>query len=674
MKGFFAKEHDLLKLCDNFDGSKIHYCPYNIRAKDANLFDGLKRIEGFASLRHHCVFSFRSLAHSCLQLDLYPISKEEFCLAIADMTASVISRKLNIGFRRGPNKRDRLIWNTYHMWVHESVGQCSGNPPNDLTVLGDIQSSASLSDVFQKRLDQMKDRSEDAWKCPFASLLTHSELTEKWFQFFVKNHDYFQIPEEIGSRAEALKHNNRIRGPNKTIVPPVCFLRIKLFANQSLSRIADVEIIERINAIVEQIPHYFDNSQELYTLADEIILVIPRPAHDLEEYVSKALIRINGFTTNYYFEANIAETWLRSKDLLIGYDSIFQSFRYTFYPKLENKIDPKVSGSDPEAYSAKLCELCNMAEATKTFRKSNDEAQKVHECLCERCFEIRVIQDKSENEEDKQGIIHGRGYQISRWERNAPRSKLCFVKIDLDLSALSDILKDALLHEFPLRRLTDRYSDENIGFSIIHEFLTTYREFIMAFHRKLDGLDKFNISKQDLRTNVPNRFDIFDSFLCLRFDEISEFKAILQIFIDAYTHHFPQFRGLPGGKNKAAYPITFSTTISDIKFPFFEAWRYLNRQKESFINILAVRHFELRMSYAEYQKLNELNFRNKRISSFLHRLAEMEKKSRSRLVVHSEIFNHRFAQSEIFKNVIHGNYTADQLINYYKLVGGNREE
>jgi hypothetical protein len=539
MSDHFAKEHDLLKLCDKLEGSKIHYCPSNIAALRPELFLNLTRSEGFRSLKHHCVLRYGAKSHSCVPEDLYPIGKEEFCLAMADMLASAISRRLNIGFRKGPNRRDRIIWNTYHFWMHEKVSDCTGEPPADETVLTDICSSGSIPAVFEERLDQIRGRSEDAWKCPFASLLTHSELTEKWYRFLVNNSGYFGIPPKIETFNDARTHYERIRWRNVDAVP-ICFLRLKLFANQSLSRIPDVEIIERISAIIKKVPERLDGSQELYTLADEIILVLTRPAADAETYVRERLEGMEGFSTNYYFEGTIAEARLRNEDLLAGYNDIFlPNFRCTFYPDLNDKIDPEAELSDPEAYSAKLCELCNMNEATRTFWKSNDENQKVHECLCQPCFDIRTDQEQSEGEEDDTVARHGRGYLISRWERHLPDSKVCFVKIDLDLSALSDVCKDALLAEFPLKNPADRYRDENIGFSIIHEFLSAYREFVTAFNRAANSLNGCSTVNIDPRTGVPNRFEVFDNFLCFRFDRIYEIKATLQLFMDLYCQYFP---------------------------------------------------------------------------------------------------------------------------------------
>ena len=667
MTEYFSKSHDLLKLCDNYQDAKIHYCPDCLESKNKDLFNGIKQINGFRALKHHCVFRFAYKKHCCTSRDFYPISTEDFLLSIADVKASVISRKLNVAFRRGKGEHKRIIWNTYHLWVNKKISECAGEPPADDTLLVEIDRSKSLNEVFENRKEQIKKRSEDAWKCPFSSLMTHSLLTEKWFEFLNKNSDYFNVPEPIGSVNEALKISSNIQGSNSRRYPqeglPIYFVRLKLFANQGLSRIADTEIIKKINAIIEGIPDYFSNSQELYSLYDEITFVIPDPKKDVRFYIEETLRGMDQFTTNYYFEGAFSKAKLLSKDLLLGYEKLFKEFEYTFYPVLKDNIAPglqEVGDNNIEAYHAKLCELCNMAEATRTFWKSNDEKQKIHECLCNNCFSIRVKQ-----EEDCAQPTHGIGYKIKIWEAEKTESKLCFIKIDVDLNLLNRLVKDILFDEFPLKKPTDNYNDENIGFSIIHEFLTKYKEFLLAFKDRLRRLEKFNI---DTKTGVSNEFQVLDNFICLRFDDVSEMKDILRIFTETYIECFPQFSGLDDSKNKNNFPIALSATISNIKFPFFEAWRYLNRQKINLINVLVVRSFEFRANYREYQKLSNLDFKGTRISAFLHKLVEIDRRTQSNLLIHTEIFNQRNIQWEIFNGVKNNDYDIKQLMNFYKLV------
>ena len=677
MAHHYAKEHDILKLCDRYEGIKIHYCPDCIKKINDTLFEKLKKVEGFQALKHHCVFRYNTKQHTCKSREFYPIKRENFLLAIADIKASAISRKLNIGFRRGKNRHNSIIWNTYHFWNNKSVDECIGSPPKDTNLIEDII-KYNLKETFENRLEGLKNRSEDAWKCPFTSLFTHSELTEKWFKFLFNNNKYFKVPDTIDGISEAKKINPKMQGNKSRIEPqeglPVYFIRLKLFANHSLSRIADTQIIQRINEIILLIPNYFPNSQELYTLYDEIIFVIPETKENIKYYIENNLKKIKEFTTNYYFEGNYSKTRLYTKDLLIGYDRLFLDFSDTFYPALKERIEPDFSElgeNNIEAYHAKLCELCNMAEATQTFWKFNDKEKKIHECLCDNCFKIRVPQQEInraiEKGEEAQ-IPHGIGYKIAKWEYKKSESKVCFIKIDINLNIINHLFKEILLREFPLKIPTDKYNDENIGFSIIYEFLDNYRTFIKTFKDRVNQLEKFNKNYINTETKVSNEFEILENFICLRFDKVSEIDEILNIFINTYTNFFPLFCGLDSSKNPGRFPITISSTISNIKFPFFEAWRYLNYQKQNLLNILVVRNYHLTMDYREYQNLKKLNFSGKRIESFLHKLISIDEKTKSSLLIHTEIFNQKKLQWEIFKGITKNEYDINQLMNFYRLI------
>lgn len=670
----YPKEHDILKICGKFRGSNIHYCPHCIGMVDPDLLTAVKQHECFKSLRHHCVFRWASRKHNCDPSEFFPITREEFFLALADVKASVISRKLNVGYR----KSRKITWDVYHLWKNKNIAACCGTEPHDDILIEEIANTGSLPAIFEKRKDKVVKRSEDAWKCPFASLMTHSELTEKWFHLFMKNSDYFSVDEEIETIAKARALNSHIQGNSSHKNPkeglPITFVRLKLFANQSLSRIADTEIIQAIGGIVKSIPDYFNGGQELYTLHDEIIFVMPTPAGDIQSYIKDVLEGVEGFTTNYYFEGNHSRrgTRLHKKDLLIGYNDLFTEFQHTYYPRLDNIINPKYSElteKNEEAFHAKLCELCNMAQAEKTFWKFNNEEEGIHECLCENCFSIRVRQkDINDAIESGREIHHGIGYKIAKWERSIPHSKLCFVKIDLDMKLLNKIIKDILWAEFPLPRFRDRYNDEHIGFSILYEFLEQYKTFLRIFNDCIRLLPKFDPLRIDERSGVSDEFQILGNFLCLRLDDFSEVKEILARFAGSYKQAFPQFGSGVDSRNNGRYPLTFSTTISNIKFPFFEAWRYLNSPKTKWMNVLVTRNFEMSINPSEYEALTQINIRQNEVSRFLHKLSAINERTKSDLPVNTEIFNNQRSQDKIFKGITHNAYSIHELLCFYKLM------
>ena len=681
----YPKEHDILKICGKFKGKKVHYCPHAIADVDSDLHARLKGHGCYRSLGHHCVFRWYSKKHACDPNKFFPVTRNEFFLALADVKASVISRKLNVGYR----KTKASTWDVYHLWESKTIADCCGTEPNDQTLVYELANTGNLPDTFEKRKNKVAQRSEDAWKCPFASLMTHSELTEKWFQFFMKNQAYFGMfgmHDEIDTIAKARDLSSHIQGnhscKNSKEGLPITFVRLKLFANQSLSRIADTEIVRAIDRIVKSIPEYFSGGQELYTLYDEIILVMPAPATDINDFIEGSLKKVEGFTTNYYFEGNYSRpaTRLFKKDLLLGYDDLFTELKHTYYPQLKNTIDPdyaKLTEHNEEAFHAKLCELCNMAEAEKTFWKFNQEEEGIHECLCENCYSIRVKQEAvnkvvEKGEEIPRGNRHWIGYKIAKWEKSISQSKLCFIKIDLDLGILSTVLKSTLLNEFPLPKFKDRYKDEHIGFSILYEFLKQYELFLRNFNDGIRSVPKFDPERIDERSGVSDEFQVLENLICLRFDDVSEVKDVLDRFAKSYQRAFPQFGSVVNNKNGGFHPITFSATISNIKFPFFEAWRYLNNPKTKWMNVLVTRSFELSINPNEYEELAKINVRQDEISRFLHKLSAIHERTKSKLLINTEIFNNQRNQDKIFHGIMRGAYGGEDSIHnllcLYKLV------
>ena len=354
-------------------------------------------------------------------------------------------------------------------------------------------------------------------------------------------------------------------------------------------------------------------------------------------------------------------------------NDLFKEFKHTYYPALDSIINPdytKLTGGNDEAFHAKLCELCNMAEAEKTFWKFNQDEEGIHECLCENCYSIRVKQEAiNKAVEMGEEIQHGIGYKIAKWEKTIPQSKLCFIKMELDLSVLSAVIKNVLLNEFPLPQFKDRYNDEHIGFSILYEFLEQYEEFLRTFTDDIRSVGKYDQSRIDERSGVSDEFQVLDNLICLRFDDISELKGVLELFSKSYQRTFPEFWTRDHNKNKDLHPITFSATISNIKFPFFEAWRYLNNPKTKWMNILVTRSFELAINPDKYEELTKINIRQSEISRFLHKLSAIHERTKSDLLINTEIFNNQRDQDRIFQGIMRRAYSIHDLLCFYKLVG-----
>lgn len=184
-KLLLAKLHDILKLTGD---SKKHYCPEWCDDFES-LPSDLKKL-----LKHHCVSTYWKTSMHKSGCSPFPIDKEMLCIHLADVKAAVISRKLRRG--KYPSFKTFRIWKDIKKEPDVRNREKAELAQHD-EVLKEISKSTDLAKLYARFEADFLERSEDAGQYPFASLQTHNELTAAWFDFFLKNADYFDIPDEI---------------------------------------------------------------------------------------------------------------------------------------------------------------------------------------------------------------------------------------------------------------------------------------------------------------------------------------------------------------------------------------------------------------------------------------------------------------------------------------------
>jgi hypothetical protein len=445
---------------------------------------------------------------------------------------------------------------------------------------------------------------------------------------------------------------------------------LKLRVNENLARINDVTIISQVpELLAELVKNGISHAEPLYELGDELILVRAFAPDDKAELQEEARLRERveqglgaeiaaflGNRTNYEIEANLSVTCLESKVFLNNFNKLFGPYQHRFGPVLPEKIGPE-GIEDQEARYAMLCELCQRAKATQAFRRFLDEEATVVEHLCAGCFEIRK---KQKQDQDDKIQLKGIGWRIAQWQREAensvaPNEKaklfLCYLKIELDFQQLLEVLKKRFEQEgFYPKGITQ--VEEDLGFSVLFEFLEDYKAF----------LDQVKTELFKKHGQQENAFPLLPNFFCFRLEKPAAVKGMLQVFQEKYRAFFPKFPTVDP-------PVRATWTISTFKYPFFEAWRYLNRPKSAPFNVYWVRHFELALSYQSYEALTGLDLKDKRRNRFLHNLAEIERHSGLMQLVEMEIWNNRDQFPEISKCIRPSRevFKAQQLLDWYRL-------
>jgi hypothetical protein len=267
-KPIYAREHDLLKLCDNFQKSKdekgraigIHYCPVELKRIDETLYKQLLESPLWPSLRHHCNTPFRPVhfKHACYDYHNrnYAVTAEDLFLTLADTTASTISRKL----RREVIKKNKYFYRTIRIWKEDRDDQTAPKPQYDEIVYALCSGKTSPKVLYDQYRNEMKDRAEDSARFPFSSLDLHNRLVAHWYQFFIKSKRYFDtapIEQFVSSRQArwwigGISSKKRLESDGR-IRKPIVFCRCKIKVNENLARINDVTLIADVPKLIENL-------------------------------------------------------------------------------------------------------------------------------------------------------------------------------------------------------------------------------------------------------------------------------------------------------------------------------------------------------------------------------------------------------------------------------------
>lgn len=620
-KTLLAKLHDILKLTGD---NKKHFCPEwcdEIVSIDSDLKKALK---------HHCVSRYWSSAHksSC---NPFPLDKEMLCIHLADVKAATISRKLRTS--KYHSHKTFRIWKD-SIKEKEILEQEKNALAQYPKVIEEIKESTNLEELYKKFEQDFLIRSEDAGHCPFASLHTHNVLTALWCIFFLENCSYLGIPDKM----EVPKEYRKV--VYSFAKKKVAMVRLKLTTHGKLSRLRDTKLIKDIPDILQEIGSKL-KGVIIYNLAEEILLVtVPDEANNIKQKVEDVL----RLKTNYYFESTIAETVLSNKEFLHVYNELFGPYKQNLYPQLDAEISPK---EDNEAsHRAVICDMCQMAPASKVYpREIHLNAigiEPVEEFLCKGCLDVRESADKAKS--------------LATWEDEEDVS-VAFFKITLNMGELVNLLKSMFNRAFNLKEIFD----EDLGFSIIKEFLHDYDKFLASFK-------KLVLSYKDYHENT-NHESILPNLFCIKIKKDAEIKPLLHEYVQLLKHQdfFPKFV-IFTEKEKSILPMRLSITTSSVKYPFMEHWQILNNPKKA-LNIYAIPHTRLEVNLEKYFCLQDMRLEDKRVSTALHRLAEIEARTQNKFLVTISMLEMKNDLKELARHLITTKgITINEALSYYKIM------
>jgi hypothetical protein len=510
-----------------------------------------------------------------------------------------------------------------------------------------IENCSNPSEVFEQFADNLKLTPEDK-SAPFniVSLYTHLELTGKIYRVLKRHSEIF----EDNGRLYLKYLSNRIQSINEAtggrIDEPTqkgkwiyrlvfCYIKFP----QYLSRLQDLNIFRKRSDLIKAFSE--DENTEDYVLFftdDFICLFIPREDEIRINELLEVFIN-SGFIID--FREMEAELNLLTSSMQKAYER-FHSFSSSRYLKLYEK---RVDLGLPSQIPIPLCDSCQMRRGKERIK------EQVPEYLCDICYEIRQLGEPAR--------------EYAEWEEKG--LKAAWMKITLDQEQM---LKT-------IYRLYEEYVDTHPSMQDVNnedktllkksfrplavqmDFVKDYKFLLERFNNVIyqtknkDGNLLFN--EENFLYPIENYYE-FGIFKVYSGEEII---SVLDLFSSLLKEYFPQCL--------EDSPIKLALSIAHVKYPYQEHWRFLINP-ENIISIQIPRSAKISINVNQYRLLKEkIRREDRKLSHFLHRLAEIESKTKSNITVMLEIFNNRKKFPALLELTQNG-LSVRQILDFYKLI------
>lgn len=493
------------------------------------------------------------------QKDKFPDSNVWAWVTIGDHIAA--------GYGRAPVKRCLPQNNNntgfyYNLWTGEEV---TDDPRFEHTThlqefVELLNSDPSWEEVENKYKEQLLKRPEEMTKgLNVTTLLRHSRIAGK----------LSRVVSRLPNQESITQSDNY-----KNFAENVCLtiLHITVEFVQKPYRTADLGVFEYRKTKMEELAsEYPDNVLAL--IENEYITVFENKEL-MEEFLNK--LRKLGF----FIRVRILQ------DKLINFDrndptarripDVLNQVPKNWYGETVRDVIPL--GVTPDI---DICECCQMEQGS--LRDATD-------ILCNNCFTLRDCSNKL--------------LKLAGWEEGS----VAWVKLHLDLKALLGTIKE--LHKGFLRtcarnkeqlelEMKERFP---VSLSVISDFLSDYENFIGTFYKEL------------LEIFTDKNIEIVEekSLWCVKLEERHEIIKVIDSYLTLYKVSFPKIF-----ESNFDNPISLALSISNVKHPFFEHWKFLESPKnEVDIQVVGSGRAHFKLKHTE----EVLNALRKTKSHALHRL------------------------------------------------------
>ncbi len=461
------------------------------------------------------------------------------------------------------------------------------------------------------------------------SLYTHIELVGKIYRV-LKKHCKIKIESllELKLNGKTVKTIKDAEGGNRTEGNQniekgkwqARFVKCYIKYPHSFVRLQDINLLVKRNNLAEDFFAEYKDYVMFHT-SDFISLFLPI-GMELKKMFKDFLN--NGFFIEYIetiadlgilrsnLDIKIIRDWKsnRSDIIKVLNSRNTRVYRKILLPEMLDKIVPPI------------CDICQINHGKERMKEN------IKEWICDKCYEVRES---------------GESFKYpDQWQEN----KIVWFKFNLNTEKLENWLQKVFEEYIDSLKINNAQTLKNEFRSLAcqSDFVKDYKGMIKAFWHKASDLAKKPISNYD-------ELGVFQY-------SGENVKKIIETFLEVYNEYFPNCKG------DYSSPISLSLSISNVKYPVREHFRFFENP-DGFLNIRNQNIFH--SSYEKKEIKYLINNLQPKSLHFLYKLASIYEKTGSDISVIVEIMDKRKSKQDISDLYSKIEIPPEKILNFYRI-------
>jgi hypothetical protein len=309
------------------------------------------------------------------------------------------------------------------------------------------------------------------------------------------------------------------------------------------------------------------------------------------------------------------------------------------------KLYYKSANSDfAEEIKHPLCDSCQMMQGKERVK------EQIREHLCDTCYEIREMGEPAK--------------EYAEWEEKG--LKAAWMKISLDqnqlLNFINKLFGDYVDTHPTMKKLKIddkvKIKESFRPLAVQIDFVKDYKLLLKTLNEKIYEIKDDEGSPFFTKETFLYPIDGYHEFGIFKVYSGKEILKVLDLFYTLLEEGFPECL-----KDS---PIKLSLSLAHVKYPYQEHWRFLSTPKEA-INIQSPGNVRFNINIDQYKLLREkIREEDVKLNHFLHRLADLEIETKSKMIVMLEILENKKKFPALLELVQKG-LSIRQILNFYKL-------